>query len=168
MTSGSSVSRREIASYSGFGSCCCCCRKRYAWQAVCAIQLAGTTAVVDDHPVASAAMFGMHEQRTLRSPAGVADSVQIDSAAVCAVGSSAASLVRSKFLALSRICMWLARYCLKTRPNGSMNAISSSPSNRAIEKSVDGDASADGRSTIDQGTEGSAWQSAITDFRLAG
>lgn len=104
----------------------------------------GPRAWIDDQPGGiSAAMFGMHVQRSARSPPSNVmmmepawDCLSVQWARRASSGWSMLARLRYR----SRFRMWLARYCLTSTicPNGSMNCIVSSPSSVGSKKSVDG------------------------------
>lgn len=116
------------------------------WPWLCeldAIQLAGTEGVVDDQPAASAAMSGMHEQRTLLREVAVAEMVQSVDASCPALALLSVQLFAASFG--SSHGFHVACQILPQSTPTEQNAMSKSPSNRA---SDDGSASAGGTSTI--------------------
>lgn len=114
------------------------------WPWLCeldAIQLAGTEGVVDDQPAASAAMFGMHEQRTLLRPRW--QSQRWFRVVSMALAPLSVQLFAASFG--SSHGFHVACQILPQSTPTEQNAMSKSPSNRA---SDDGNASAGGTSTI--------------------
>lgn len=123
--------------------------------------LAGTEGMVDDQPVASAAMFGTHEQRTRLAGSNnsftVAGLVQIDDSALPSEMPSVqlarcCDMLRRKFGIHSRVGTWLAwcQIASGSAPTKAWQAY-------LIEASGDGNASPDGMCAM---IPGIAWQTA--------